>query len=342
MLDGPCTRDNGSPAAIALQPAHGSSILVGRVPNVILLAELASAAALAVFKLEDTATPIHETHEMKKTAAILTAHLFPGLHQHLMGLLRGLDPGDWERPTVAGAWCVRDVAAHVLDTQVRRLTLQRDGQVIAPPDRDLSDYAQLVELINDLNASWVSAMRRVSPRLLVDLLDVVGPQLAQLMESLHPEGPALFPVAWAGERESKNWMDVGRDYTELWHHQAQIRIAVGAPLLESREWLHPVLGLAVRGLRRALAPHRRPSGTVVEVRLTGEAGGVWTAEAGDEGWIVHDGEARSPVAVVTLPAPAAWRVFFNAVPFEEARDRADRTGDPELADAVLRLRSVMV
>ena len=43
------------------------------------------------------------------------APLFPDLHAELLALLRALDPADWERPTVAGAWRVRDVAAHLLD-----------------------------------------------------------------------------------------------------------------------------------------------------------------------------------------------------------------------------------
>lgn len=38
--------------------------------------------------------------------------------------------------------------------------------------------------------------------------------LAKFFASLDPFAPAIFPVAWAGEQESFNWMDVARDYTE--------------------------------------------------------------------------------------------------------------------------------
>src|SRR5689334_7783825 len=68
-----------------------------------------------------------------------TRYLFAPLHAELMSLLRGLTPDDWERPTLARAWRVRDVAAHLLDTQLRRLSGHRDGHLL-PPDRPLVGY----------------------------------------------------------------------------------------------------------------------------------------------------------------------------------------------------------
>ena len=56
-----------------------------------------------------------------------TAPLFPELHAELLSFLRALEPADWERPTVAGAWRVRDVAAHLLDGELRTLAAHRDG-----------------------------------------------------------------------------------------------------------------------------------------------------------------------------------------------------------------------
>lgn len=279
---------------------------------------------------------------MKEATPVETAHLFPGLHRHLVELLRSLPPEMWRRPTVAGDWRVHDVVAHLLDVQVRRLSMQRDHHFAPAGDRDLSDYAELVAFLNELNASWVAALGRASPDLLVDLLEVVGPQFAELMETLDPDGPAMFPVAWAGETESKNWFDVGRDYTELWHHQAQIRLAVEAELLESGRWLHPVLALAVHGLRRSLATLDRPEGTTLALSITGGAGGDWFLVRSSAGWVVHEGPAATPAATVTLPDRIAWRSFFNALSVEDVRNAAKCSGDQELVRAVLTARSVMV
>lgn len=278
---------------------------------------------------------------MEGLSPIDTAPLFSGLHARLMSVLRELDPGAWNRPTVAGSWLVRDVVAHVIDVQLRRLSLHRDGY--APgPDGDPSRYEALVAYLNDLNASWVGALRRISSSLLLDLLDVVGPQLAEFVTEIDPMGTAPFPVAWADEETSENWLDIGRDYTELWHHQAQIRLAAEAEPLVQKEWLHPVLAISVRGLRRALRDVHRPGGTVVVLHLQGEAGGTWAAVSRESGWALVEGEAPDPSAEVTLPATEAWRIFFNAASWEEATSMARRSGDPELTSAVLRMRSVMV
>ena len=53
----------------------------------------------------------------------------------MIELLRSLPPDEWEIQTVAPAWKVKDVAAHLLDTQLRKLSLVRDGYTAAPPPR---------------------------------------------------------------------------------------------------------------------------------------------------------------------------------------------------------------
>jgi hypothetical protein len=65
---------------------------------------------------------------------ILTAHLFRPLSSELGRLLRGLEPGDWARPTSAAAWSVRDVAAHLLDIELRRISIvpRRSGWKVTP------------------------------------------------------------------------------------------------------------------------------------------------------------------------------------------------------------------
>jgi len=58
---------------------------------------------------------------------IFTAHLFPELEAKLLELLRSLTPEDWEKQTLAPKWMVKDVAAHLLDTQTRKLAAARHG-----------------------------------------------------------------------------------------------------------------------------------------------------------------------------------------------------------------------
>ena len=248
-----------------------------------------------------------------------------------MTLLRGLHGADWEKPTLARAWQVRDVAAHLLDTQLRRLSAQRDGQRRSL-DRPLLDF------LNDLNATWVAAARRFSPRVITDLLDVTGRQSAAFLEALPLHERAVFAVAWAGDEESENWFDIGREYTEWWHHQMQIRDATGAPLLLGREWLIPLLEISVRVLPRAYATVAAPNGTAVVFDVDGCR---WSVVQGDR-WEVFRGAAPSPATIVRAGADTAWRILYHALPRDEILARVTIDGDAALAEPLLAARSVMV
>jgi uncharacterized protein (TIGR03083 family) len=266
--------------------------------------------------------------------------LFPELHAELIALLRGLSPADWSRPTAAPAWTVKDVAAHLLDTQLRRLAAQRDGHALAP-DAPLASYGDLVAFLDRLNADWVAAARRLSPRLLIDLLALVGPQSCALFAALDPEGEAVFSVAWAGEETSSNWMDLAREYTEWWHHQQQIRDAAGAPPLTARRWLHPVLSTFVRALPRAYRDTPAPAGTAVVLRITGEAGDTWSLVREEAGWELYAGAAAAPAATVTLDDDAAWRLFTKGLRGDAARERVAIDGARALGEPALRALAIM-
>ena len=56
--------------------------------------------------------------------------------------------------TVAPAWKVKDVAAHLLDTQLRKLSIVRDGYVAGPPPR-FESGDEFVAFINQLNRDGV-------------------------------------------------------------------------------------------------------------------------------------------------------------------------------------------
>jgi len=278
---------------------------------------------------------------MRPVQPLFVADLFPGLHAELIALLRGLAPADWERPTAAGAWRVRDVAAHLLDVDVRRLSLQRDGAALLAPETPISGYADLVAFLNRLNAEWVAAAKRISPRLLTDFLAATGPEVSRLFAGLDPFGPALFSVAWAGEAESAHWFDVAREYTERWHHQQQIRDAVGAPALTARRWLHPVLDTFFRGLPHTYRETPAEPGTAVVVEVTGEAGGAWTLAREASGWVLYEGAAAGPMTRARLDPDTAWRLLTKGLSQQDARRRIELAGRPELGEPLLGMLAVM-
>ena len=279
---------------------------------------------------------------MEPLGVVSTTHLFPGLHRHLMDLLHSMTPKDWSRPTLAPDWTVRDVAAHLLDGQVRRLSFQRDQHPMTPPDEPITGYADLVTFLNGLNADWTRAARRMSPRVLMRFLELTGPDVSELFASLDPHGPAFFPVAWAHESKSENWFDIGREYTEWWHHQAQIRDAVDASPLYDREWLNPVLELSMKAFCHTFKDVQAKPETALVFQVYGDAGGTWSVVATPEGWSVFRGAMLGAAAQVRCDEDTAWKLFFNALPETEARRRIETDGDPSLLERLFSVRGVMV
>jgi len=271
-----------------------------------------------------------------------TRSLFRPVSSGLVTLLRQLPAEAWHRPTVAGTWVVRDVVAHLLDSTLRRLAFHRDGMTPPPPTRAIASERDFVAFIDELNAQWVAAAKRLSPRVLTDLYERASGEAADWFESLALDAPALFAVSWAGEEASAGWFDIGREFTELWHHQAQIRLALGAPPLADPRYLAAVIDVAVRGLPHALRDVYAEPGAAVALDIGGASGGHWTLSRDASCWTLWRGTADAPVARVRLSDETAWRLLFNALPDREAAEQVRIEGREDLGRAILRARSVIV
>jgi len=270
---------------------------------------------------------------------ILTVDLFPILEAKLIELLRCLRHDDWSRPTLAKQWTVKDVASHLLDGNLKRLSIHRDGFFgLAAPPRD--GYEAFVAFINRNNAEWVQAARRLSPQVLIDLMEITSKQVYELFRGLDPLAPALWGVTWAGEETSANWFDIAREYTERWHHQQQIRVAVDRPGISSRELYFPVLDTFMRGMPHAFRSVTAREGTVVEIQITGEAGGSWFVEKTDSNWRLE--QHLSPAdATLKMDQELAWRVFTKAVDAQHAAREVVIIGHRSLAMQALSLVAVL-
>lgn len=58
-----------------------------------------------------------------KLGPVFTAHLFHAIEGKLIELLQSLSDTEWELQTISPKSKVKDVAAHLLDTQLRKLSM---------------------------------------------------------------------------------------------------------------------------------------------------------------------------------------------------------------------------
>ncbi len=278
---------------------------------------------------------------MRRPAIDIVAQ-FPGLRVALIELLGELAPKDWNRPTVCGDWTVHDVALHLLGADVNILSADRDGHHQAPPPAlDLSQWDDLVTFIDRRNAVWVEATGRLSPRLTRDLLAETGPQVEAWFRSVDLLAPGN-PVAWAGPDPAPLWVHVAREYTERWVHQQHIRDAVGRPGMTDPAFLLPVLDAFALALPHTLRTVQAAGGSVVTLTITGPAGGSWSVVRDDGGWVPTVEVPVASVASLQVDQDTAWRLFTRGISPEAARSSCQTSGNPEIAEMVLRMVSIIV
>lgn len=273
------------------------------------------------------------------TAPIICAHLLRSVDERLITLLSSLRAEEWDFQTVARSWTVRDVAAHLLDTSLRKLSMVRDSSderrapVQSPRD--------LVALVNRLNHEGVAVFGRLSPRVLIDLLRRACDESADFHESLDPFAPAAFAVSWAGETSSLNWFDTARELTERWHHQEQIRFATNRPGIMVPSLYHPVLDCFMRGLPHLFRDTAAPPGTVLLVEISGECGGKWFLSRGSTTWTFIHEPLVDLAARVQIPQELAWRVFTNGIDRSSIAANVLIDGDQDLGERILSLRAIV-
>ena len=127
------------------------------------------------------------------------------------------------------------------------------------------------------------------------------------------------------------WFHIAREYTERWHHQQQIRQAVGAPLLTDPVYFAPVLATFVHALPRTYEPLGALSGTIIRLDIQGDSGGTWFVVRDDDAWRLETGVPRKADARLIINQTDAWRVFTKTISAAEALPRVKTEGDGALA-----------
>jgi len=270
---------------------------------------------------------------------IITTHLFPKLERLLVELLRSLKPVEWEQQTIAPRWRVKDVAAHLLDTQLRGLSIARDAY--SPEGPTIRTHEELAAFINRLNQEGVVIYRRLSPSVLISLMEFASEQSWRYHESLDPFAVACFGVSWAGEEKSANWFNTAREFTERWHHQQQIRLAVDKPGIMTRELYHPVLDCFMRALPFRYRAVTAEPGALAQFNISGECGGSWYLHRDAEVWKLIGAPFGKKISETTIPQEIAWRIFTKGIDRDSARAGVRVSGDTALGLHILGMISIV-
>ena len=278
----------------------------------------------------------------KEKIMIKTLELFPELSTELVELLKSTSYKEWNKPSPVKGRTVKDLVSHLIDGSLRRLSLQRDTFSNPTVKENIETYTDLVNYIQKQNRVWMDVTARLSPRILIDLLEYADKELFDFFKTLDPNDKAIFSVAWAGEKESANWFDIAREYTEKWHHQMQIRMSLDKPLLMDLKYIEPLYDTFMLGL-----PHLYnkmtdyPNGEKIKVTITGNLNKTWNLRK-EERWILDMDPDFVSHNVIEFPENLAWILFTNTDRNKEAyRSKILVKGDKTLGYKLLDFVAVM-
>jgi uncharacterized protein (TIGR03083 family) len=249
----------------------------------------------------------------------------------LLDLLAGLEDEEWMAPSPCAGWRVKDVVSHLLDDDLGWLSRDRDDDLDGLIPMEL-DYRDFVDALNQRNQRWVDATGGLSRRLMRELLAWTGERVAAYHDTVSLTEPA--GVIWAGG-QVPGWLGLGRDLTERWVHQQQIREAVGSPGGHHR-YLPAVLSVFVWAFPQQYQP-QVDTGTVVNLEFGPQA--RWHLIRRDHGWELEDGQAGWPAADITADMDSAWRQLTGA---STPLGAVTTDGPAHLAQPLLDVRSIIV
>lgn len=267
------------------------------------------------------------------------APLFRLERSRLLDVLASLGALGWVRPTPCPGWSVLALASHLVGDDLSFLASQRDDHRGTPPPDGLEELG-FIRWLDELQIEWVDAARRLSPRLVVELLGWLGGQVGDTVTTQDPS-PLTASVSWASAGPVPVWLDQARELSERWIHRQQILQALARP-----EDLRPDLAAPVLdGLRWAypyrLGHVRRPAGTGVVITVTGpEVELRWNLVSDGEVWQYRPWVDGLLSAELRLTTNQAWRLLSNNLRVDD-HGAPVVTGDEEIIGTLLRTRAII-
>ncbi|SFQ03285.1 TIGR03084 family protein [Amycolatopsis arida] len=186
-----------------------------------------------------------------------------GEHAAFARLLGTLDGADWERPSAAAGWAVRDQVAHLADTEEVAADTITEG-----PRRFAAAVAPYASA-EDFTAAGCRRGAGLSPPELVGWWAGAAARTRRLLAERDPDER----VAWGFGMPVRTF--VAARLMEHWAHGLDIADALALPVAEERRLRH-VAALGLATLRYALARARVPwpAGRSLRLELTAEDGRV--------------------------------------------------------------------
>jgi uncharacterized protein (TIGR03083 family) len=256
----------------------------------------------------------------------------------LSELLAGLGPADWDRPSPCPGWTVLGLCSHLVGDDLGFLARHRDGHY-GTPGPDGASESEFIAWLDNLQDEWVRAAHRLSPRIVADLLEWSGPQVADALRGEDPRARTA-DVSWAGTGPVPAWLNQARELSEYWIHRQQVLQAVGRPSDLRADLAGPVLDALRCAYPFRLRQAPAEPGDTITISIDGPVTLTWCLVAAPAGWEYRDGPGPRVVASLDMTTEQAWRLLTNNLPAAE-RSGIAASGDKTVLGILLRTRAII-
>jgi len=246
----------------------------------------------------------------------------------LAGLLAELSEAQWATPTALPGWSVKDVAAHVVGTE-----LSLTGQAAPALAEDTRAQPHIKNDIGAINEAWVESFRSRPGSEVVDQLRAVSTRRRTELEAMTQE--AFDADSWtpAGPGSYGRFMQI-RVY-DCWIHEQDIRAALDRPGHDSGPCAEQSLDEVVRALGYIVGKKAgAPPGTSVSIELEGPTRRSLHVSVDGRATVVPalDGP---PTALIRMPFGAFMAMASGRVPADPDASGVAIEGDSDLGRRVV-------
>jgi hypothetical protein len=267
---------------------------------------------------------------------------YKGLLDKLISFLKTLSLKDWNRSTILPEWKVADIAVHLLSGCIRKCSSVMNYQSGIKKYSEPQTYSSIVKMINENNEKWVNILRDLNRELIIELLNENYSRLILKFSKLDPEDESVHSVAWAGEDISKNWFDTAREYTELWHHQMQIREAFNDFEILDDYYYYKVIKTFFAALPNHFKKLNREVSYNLLIKIKDMKNGEWILVKNTEGLVVSNEPENYADNFVIIEKNDAWKIFTKAVTYDTAKSLVNYSGKEDICLHLLKMACIMI